>query len=139
MEFPIRIIACFDTWVMGIRINSIKKQIAREDYNKAVSTLDDCLYQLDGCEVTNIAQPWRDELWSAMNCTQCMLICGVTGQIIEDAIRDIEDIINRNTWYQNQDRWGALMSRRLASAKDVGVLSELPNDILHTIASKTKL
>ena len=144
MEFPIKIIACFDTWVMGIRISSIKKQIAREDYTKAARTLDDCLCQLDGCEVSDIAQPWRDELWNAMNCAQCMLLCGVTGHVFEDMIRDIEDILNKNIWYENPDRWGALMSRRLASGNDtsygnIGVLSQLPNDILYTIAAKTDL
>lgn len=126
-----RAIACFDSWVMKIRLDSVAQQVARGDLIKAVDTIDDTIFQLDNCVSTDIAQPWRDDIWSMLSTAQCLILCGLVDDVLYTVLQDIDDALKQNERHLVHKRWAKAMTARLRRA----AATPLPHGIMYALAN----
>jgi hypothetical protein len=102
-------IACFDAWIMKVRLNSIVQQVLRGNFAKAVDTIDDTIFQLDNCSSTDIAAPWRDEIWNLLSTAECLIMCDVVDEALSKVLQDIDAALKKN----DANLWAKAITARL--------------------------
>ena len=129
-------LAYMDAFYINLRMEYVMKRIQENNIKKAVFLLDDTLLHLQSVG-SDVDTPWKDELESEILSLIMLLMVGVTNlDQVTAHIHAINEHLVRNEFYKKRDRWGTLMASRLVAAKntDVGVLRDLPNDIMWRIA-----
>jgi len=129
--------AFMDAFYINLRIDIIVQRLKENNIKKAVFLLDDTLFHLQNVG-SDVNAQWKEPLEEEILSLICLLMVGVTGwDEITEHLDAINQLLLRNVWFGEKDRWGSLMAGRLMANKDVrdvGVLCNLPDDIMWKIA-----
>ena len=125
-----------DAFYINMRMEYVAKRLQENNIKKAVFLLDDTLLHLQSVD-SDVDTPWKEQLETEILSLIMMLMVGVTNSDqVTEHINNINQHLLRNEFYKKRDRWGTLMASRLVAKNntDVGVLRDLPNDIMWRIA-----
>ncbi len=127
--------AFMDAFYINMRMEYVVKKLQDNNIKKAVFLLDDTLMHLQSVG-SDVDAPWKEQLEIEILSLIMLLMVGVTHSAqVTEHINNINKHLLCNEFYRTRDRWGTLMASRLvAHDSDVGVLRELPNDIMWKIA-----
>jgi hypothetical protein len=126
--------AFVDSLLLKMRMQIVMERLVEGNIKKAVFLLDDTLMHLQNVS-SDVGEAWKTQLETELLSMIMLLMVGVTAweQVIAH-INNIDQLLLRNDWYGEKDRWANVMAHRLTSHKDVGTLGGLPHDITWTIA-----
>lgn len=126
--------AFMDAFYINLRMDFVVQRLKEGNVKKAVFLLDDTLLHLQSVG-SDVDSQWKEQVEDEIMALMMLLMVGVTGwDQIMGHVNTIFQLLLRNEWFGDKDRWGSLIAGRLMANKDVGVLCQLPDDIMWKIA-----